>query len=212
MAKLNLKSSVLQEGIKQTGKPFEIPDCSRDDLPQFFSDMGFKIGAEIGVYKGEFAEKFGKVGLKLYAIDPWQIYKGFENPRGQARLDFQYEHTKRVLSPYPNCEIVRKTSMEAVEDFEDESLDFVYIDANHEFRYIAEDLCEWTKKVKKGGIVAGHDYFYTKTAGGDHWHVAYVLNAYVNAFQIPNFYLLGRKHSSEGEKRDKWRSWMFVKP
>ncbi len=202
----------LIDAIKEKGRPFEIPDCSRDDLPQFFVDMGFKTGAEIGVYKGEFSEKLAKAGLKLYAIDPWQIYKGFENPRGQARLDFQYEHTQRVLAPFPNAEIIRKTSMEAVEDFEDESLDFVYIDANHEFRYIAEDLAEWTKKVRKGGIVAGHDYFFVKTGtGAQIWHVAYVLKAYVAAFGITNWFLLGSKDKKEGEKRDKWRSWMFVK-
>jgi len=111
--------------------------------------------------------------------------------------------------------------MEAVEDFEDESLDFVYIDANHEFRYIAEDLCEWTKKVKKGGIVSGDDYFYHRdfynkvsrvTRVVDYWDVAYVLKAYIGAFGIPNWYLLGRKHAVEGEKRDKWLSWMFIKP
>lgn len=202
----------LQEGIAHQGRPFEIPDCSRDDLPQFFVDMGYKVGAEIGVYKGEFSEKFGKAGLKLYAIDPWRIYKDYGNPRGQARLDFQYEHTKRVLAPFKNVTIMRKASMEAVEGFDNESLDFVYIDANHEFRYIAEDLYEWTKKVKKGGIVSGHDYFYHKTGtGADHWHVAYVLKAYIGAFGISNWYLLGRKDARKGEKRDKWRSWMFIK-
>lgn len=203
----------LIDAIKHQGRPFEIPDCSRDDLLQFFVDMGYKIGAEIGVYKGEFSEKFAKAGLKLYAIDPWRVYKDYNHPQGQQRLDFQYEHTKRVLAPYPNCKIIRKTSMEAVEDFEDESLDFVYIDANHEFRYIAEDLYEWTKKVRKGGIVSGDDYFYTKRGtGADHWHVAYVLKAYVGAFGISNWYLLGRKEIIAGEKRDKWRSWMFFKP
>ena len=205
-------AKMLLEGIKRNGSPYEIPNCSRDDLPEFFKAMGFTVGAEIGTYKGEFAEKFGKVGLKLYCIDPWRIYKDYGNPRGQARLDFQFEHTQRVLAPYPNCEIIRKTSMEAIEDFEDESLDFVYIDGNHEFRYIAEDLVEWTKKVKKGGIVSGHDYFFTKTGTGqDIWHVAYVLNAYIGAFGIKDWYLLGRKHPKEGEKRDKWRSWMFFK-
>lgn len=202
----------LIDAIKEKGRPFEIPDCSRDDLPEFFVEMGFKVGAEIGVYKGEFSEKIARSGLTLYAIDPWQIYKGFENQRGQARLDFQYEHTKRVLTPYPNAKIIRKTSMDAVEDFEDGSLDFVYIDANHEFRYIAEDLAEWTKKVRKGGIVAGHDYFFVKTGtGAQIWHVAHVLKAYIGAFGITNWYLLGRKDTSPGEKRDKWRSWMFIK-
>ncbi len=203
----------LNEGIKHKGSPYEIPNSSRDDLPQFFIDMGFKVGAEIGVYKGEFSEKLCKVGLKLYAVDPWRIYKDYSNPRGQERLDFQYEHTKRVLAPYEKCKIVRKTSMEAVDDFPNNSLDFVYIDANHDFRYIAEDLSEWTKKVRPGGIVSGHDYFYTKTGTRDvNWHVAYVLNAYIGAYGIANWYLIGRKEFREGERRDKWRSWMFVKP
>ena len=203
----------LIDAINQEGRPFEIPDCSRDDLPQFFVDMGYKVGVEIGVYKGQFSEKFCQAGLTLYAIDPWKIYKGFSNPRGQERLDFQYEHTKQVLAPYPNCKIIRKTSMEAVEDFDDESLDFVYIDANHEFRYIAEDLYEWTKKVRKGGIVSGDDYFFVKTGtGAQIWHVGYVLKAYIGAYGISNWYLIGRKDTLKGEKRDKWRSWMFFKP
>lgn len=198
---------------KDIGFPFEIPDCGRDDLPQLFVDMGFKVGAEIGVYKAEFTEKLAKTGLKIYGIDPWIIYEYFNNPRGQKRMDFLYEHSQRVLKPYPNATLIRKTSMEAVSDFEDESLDFVYIDANHEFKYIAEDLYEWTKKVKKGGIVSGHDYFYLKSGTGqEHWHVAYVLNAYLKAYGIKNFYVLGSKNPKEGEKRDKWRSWMFLKP
>jgi len=64
----------LIDGIKLKGKPAEIPDCTRDDLPQFFVDMGFKVGAEIGVARGKYSEKFCKVGLKLYSIDPWLMH------------------------------------------------------------------------------------------------------------------------------------------
>lgn len=203
----------LIDGIKQKGRPFEIPNASRDELPAFFVEMGFKVGAEIGVYKGEFSEKIAKVGLKLFSIDPWRNYKDFYHSQGQKRLDFLYEHTKRVLAPYSNVTIIRKSSMEALDDIPDGSLDFVYIDANHEFRYIAEDLAEWTKKVKKGGVVSGHDYFYLKTGtGAQMWHVAYVLKAYINAHGINDFYLIGSKDQKPGELRDKWRSWMFIKP
>ncbi|MCS7092135.1 MAG: class I SAM-dependent methyltransferase [Patescibacteria group bacterium] len=195
------------------GRPFEIPDCSRDDLPGFFKEMGFKTGAEIGVYKGEFSKKFCEAGFTFFAIDPWRVYKDYNHPRGQKRLDFQYEHTKRLLSRYPNCTIIRKTSMEAVCDFEDESLDFVYIDANHGFRYIAEDIYEWSKKVKKGGIVSGHDYFFVQSGTKNQiWHVAYILEAYVKSFNISDYYLLGKINATNGEKRDRWLSWMFVKP
>jgi len=190
----------LIDGLKLKGRRAEIPDCSRDDLPQFFVEMGFKVGAEIGVYKGEFSEKLCNAGLTLYAIDPWE------------KQESRYEHTKEVLASLPNCTIIRKTSMEAVDSFKDGSLDFVYIDANHEFRYIAEDLAEWSKKVRKGGIVSGDDYFYHKSGTHtDYWHVAFVLDAYTGAYGIRNLYLLGRKHPLAGEKRDRWRSWMFVK-
>ncbi len=102
--------------------------------------------------------------------------------------------------------------MEAVADFADNSLDFVYIDGNHDFRYIAEDISEWTNKVKKGGIVSGHDYFFNKSGTGEEQRqVAYVLNAYIKAFTIANFYLLGRTQALPEEKRDKWQSWMFFK-
>jgi SAM-dependent methyltransferase len=202
----------LIDGLKQKGQPFEIPDSSRDDLPHFFVEMGYKVGVEIGVYKGEFSEKLCRAGLNLYAIDPWLAYTGYGNPKDQAKFDLQYQETRQLLAPYPNCNLVRKTSMDAATDFPDGSLDFVYIDANHEFRYIAEDLSEWTKKVKPSGIVSGHDYFFVKTRPGrENWHVAQVLNAYLAAYNIPNWYLIGSKNAKVGEKRDKWRSWMFVK-
>lgn len=203
----------LLDALQHPGRPFEIPNSSRDDLPQFFVDMGFKVGAEVGVYKGGFSQKLCQAGLKLFAVDPWRIYKDFPHPLGQKRLDFQYEHAQRLLAPYPDCTIIRKTSMEAVEDFPDKSLDFVYIDANHEFRYIAEDLYEWTKKVKPGGIVSGHDYFFLKTGtGAQVWHVAHILRAYIASFGISNWYVIGSKDPKDNETRDKWRSWFFIKP
>lgn len=194
------------------GRPAVIPDCSRDDLPEFFKEMKYTTGAEIGVSKGEFSIKFCGEGLKLYAVDPWSNYSDYNDPRGQERLDLQYEYVKKILAPY-DCTIIRKTSMEAVEDFPDESLDFVYIDGNHDFRYIAEDIFEWSKKVRKGGIISGHDYFYTYNSDSrlGNWHVAYVVNAYTQAYDIKNWYLLGRKECVEGEKRDKRRSWMWFK-
>jgi predicted O-methyltransferase YrrM len=60
---------------------------------------------------------------------------------------------------------MRKMSMEAVEEFEKESLDFVFIDSNHSFDYVMEDLIEWSKRVRKGGIISGDDYFHFRKAG-----------------------------------------------
>ncbi len=190
------------------GKPAEIPDATRDELPSFFKEMGFKFGAEIGTYKGEFTKEFCKTGLEIATIDPWNAY----DEANQERQNLIFKSAIELLTPYKNCRIIKKTSMEAVKGFADESLDFVYIDGNHEFRFIAEDLAEWTKKVRPGGVVSGDDYFYTKTTKGPQlWHVGYVLDAYINAYGIDNWYVIGRKFAKPGEKRDKWRSWFFIK-
>ena len=183
----------IKEGLKLKGRPAEIIDCGRDDLPQFFLDQGYKVGAEIGVYKGEYTEKLLSAGLKVYGIDPWLAYGNYNAYRKlqkfQFRQDFLYEHTKRTLSKYlknKQCEIVKKTSMDAIEDFEDNSLDFVYIDGHHGFRYVAEDLVEWTRKVKTGGVVSGHDYALNNKKPRDPYvlQVKYVLHAYTEAFRV----------------------------
>lgn len=193
--------------------PARIPNVDRNDLPQLFKDMGFKVGAEIGVDRGIYIEKLLKAGLKIYGIDPWLYYEDYPHPQGQKRLDFLYKHTQRVVAPY-DCELIRKTSMEAVKDFEDNSLDFVYIDGHHGFKYIAEDLWEWTKKVKKGGIIAGHDYAknkHNKIRDPFVLDVAPVIDAWIKARGIKNWYLLGEDKAPEGDKRDTFRSWLWIK-
>jgi len=204
----------IEEGIKHKGLPFQITDCSRDELPKFFKEIGFKIGAEVGVYKAAFTEKFCKEGLEMYAIDPWMAYSGAgRTQKVQERQDFLFEHSTRVLSPYENCEIIRKTSVDALKDFKDGSLDFVYIDGDHEFGHIATDIVEWTKKVKSGGIVSGHDYFCTDPrARNTVCNVGPIVDAYVKVFGIENFWTLGRsKPLSEEAKDDRYLSWMFIR-
>jgi hypothetical protein len=200
----------LIDGIKLKGKPAEIPDCGRDDLPEFFKEMGYKVGAEIGTHKGRFSEKLCRTGLKIYTIDPWLSYEDYSvEGIPQTRLDSLFNEAKQRLKPYPNCVIVRKTSMEAVKDFEDGSLDFVYIDGHHGFKYVAEDLWEWEKKVKKGGIISGHDYSFNDKNARDPYAISvkYVLDAFIECFRIETFYVLAG--IERREKRS--RSWMWVK-
>lgn len=193
----------IMEGLSLKGRPAEIPGCVRDDLPMFFKEMEYKVGAEIGVFRGEFIRKFCEVGLKMYAIDSWMATSDHlsRNPRYQKRINASYRVAVETLSSF-DCKIIRKTSMDAVGDFEDGSLDFVYIDADHHFRHIADDLVEWTKKVKKGGVISGHDYRNTARC-----QVGCVVDAFVGAF-LDNWYVLGEEHE---EGRDRSRSYFWVK-
>jgi hypothetical protein len=201
------------EGIQKKGREVEIPDCGREDLPEFFNEMGYKVGAEIGVATGFFSEILAKGGFKLYSVDPYLSYPGYDNRRVQERLDKELEEATERLKPY-NCEIVRKMSMDAVKDFEDESLDFVYIDGHHELKHVIDDICEWSKKVRKGGVVSGHDFVRTSVKQGPYvCHVKQAVRAYTDAYDIYDWYVLGSKHFPKGveEKRDRWRSWMFFR-
>ena len=210
------------EAVKNyKGKPFEIPDASRDELPEFFKEMGYKIGAEIGVYKGYFTKRFAKTGLKIYGIDLWQPYPDFDrvDDNRKARQDELYIRATTFLSRYKEVNLIRKTSMEAVKDFKDESLDFVYIDANHKLKYAVEDIFEWSKKIRKGGCISGHDYVRPSDFGDrlENWykrniHVKYAVDAYTVAHQIDNWYVIGRdKKETPEEKRDRCRSFMWIK-
>ena len=58
---------------------------------------------------------------------------------------------------------LKMTSMEAVKKFENESIDFVFIDGSHEYEDIKNDIISWMPKVKKGGVLAGHDYYLSTT-------------------------------------------------
>jgi len=71
--------------------------------------------------------------------------------------------------------------MEAVRDFPEESLDFVHIDANHDYDYFMPDLIEWNKRVKVGGIVSGHDY-------SPAWAVKRAVDDYIREHKIENCY------------------------
>ena len=127
----------------------------RKHLAEMFGEIGFNRGAEIGVRLGRFSQCLldANPDLMLYCIDPWGQYHGVP----QARQDRLYRQAVERLTPY-NVKILRKSSMDALADIEDESLDFVYIDGNHTFDYCCPDIIFWSRKVKSGGIVACHDY------------------------------------------------------
>jgi len=196
------------EGFKNgKGSPFEISEASREELPEFFKEMGFSLGAEIGVFQGENLEKYCQSGLTMYGIDSWKSYDDYRTYRD---LEDLYEVTKKRLAPYPNCTLVRKKSMDALEDIPGRSLDFVYIDGNHKFEYVAQDLVYWTRKVKKGGIVAGHDYFDTKGYRTNR-SVWPVVDAFCISHDIKEWWIIGDRNSKKNKNTDQCLSFFFVK-
>lgn len=142
------------------------PRFRRRDLATLFNEMGYKVGAEVGVAGGRYSQVLCEriSDLKLFCVDPWDKSK-YNRRGGPSEQHYtNYDLTKERLQGY-DYTMIRAISMDGVKFFEDSSLDFVYIDANHDFDFVMEDLVHWTRKVKKGGIVSGHDYYNFNNSG-----------------------------------------------
>ncbi len=164
-----------------------MPHCAgyrytRNDLAKLLGALNYNRGVEIGVRKGVFSRKLCKYNrnLELFSIDPWGEY--LEGKYYQELQDSLHKQAVEALIPF-NATIIKKTSMEALADFEDESLDFAYIDGNHKFDYVAPDIIYWSQKVRKNGIVAVHDYYNGEVGVGQ------AVDAYTRAWDIRPWYV-----------------------
>lgn len=119
---------------------------------------------EIGVASGCFTKQIlatYKSLSKLHIIDSWQYQEeGYIDPcnLSQETQDERYRQIKEDLKDEPRVNIIRAWSLDSVSQFEDESIDFLYLDANHSYAACKEDLEAWYPKIKKGGTFSGHDY------------------------------------------------------
>jgi hypothetical protein len=119
-------------------------------------------GVEIGTFKGNFSNQImNNWSGTLYMVDVWRpLESGYDDSRNHGKYDGGvYTDAMENIKGFEDRAImVRATSEIASEMFNDESLDFVYIDANHSYDYVVQDIKIWAPKVKKGGFICGHDY------------------------------------------------------
>lgn len=200
-------------GLEFKGAPVELPNVSRMDLVKWFRELDFKVGAEIGVAHGELSKVICEINpqVKLYGVDAWKTYDGYTDYVRTATFAAMRSQTLERMRPYikrDRFQVVEKFSMDALADFEDGSLDFVYIDANHQAPFVNQDIEGWSKKVRPGGIMAGHDYARIKRV---QWGVIEAIQGYTKENGIEPWFVLGRDEVRDGEVREGARSWMFIK-
>ena len=129
---------------------------------------------EIGSYRGESTEVWAKNFEDVTAIDPWSFIitpatmVDFINNFNQHREEIDWENLPTIFSkveesfdermkPYTITKL-KMSSDDAIEIFNDESIDIVYIDAMHDYAAVDNDIENWIKKIKPNGFIAGHDY------------------------------------------------------
>jgi predicted O-methyltransferase YrrM len=124
---------------------------------------------EVGGYKGK-STAFMAVEIlnsekiiKFDCVDTWEgspeMKRGGEfqdhdvvNNTLYEKFLYNIQPVKKIVNP------VRHTSVDAAKLYEDNSLDFVFIDADHSYESTREDIDAWLPKIKNGGIISGHDY------------------------------------------------------
>lgn len=160
---------------QRTGHMLHLQDLINDYL------VGKKdlVGIEIGSYGGESTEMFLNSGAfkSFYCIDPWMAEFDPNDPTGDDGLSMAEQVFDQRFKDNPVVKKVKMLSDDAIKVFDtwfkDQSVDFIYIDGNHQYEAVLHDLINYVPLVKIGGVIAGHDYVdeTTKSATGIPTHI-----------------------------------------
>ena len=117
---------------------------------------------EIGVMRGNYARQVLNKwkGQNYYMVDLWERQESSIYKEKTEDIDYDncYLECCEMVKTDSRIKIIKNYSVEAAKQFEDESLDCVFIDANHSFEATYEDIKAWAPKVKTGCVLSGHDY------------------------------------------------------
>ena len=131
------------------------------------------VFVEVGAWLGKSVSYLGvevinsEKNIKIYSIDTWkgsEEHKTVEGCRSYevfnaVKNDILFDIFLKNISPVKDVITpIKLPSVEAAKTFEDNSIDFMFLDASHKYSDVRDDLNAWYPKIKKGGIFAGHDY------------------------------------------------------
>lgn len=153
------------------------------------------VGAEIGCLRGEFTKYISTIYQgRIFGIDAFVGEAGIpEDPLTEQKCIENFKGTK--------CELVKGFSVDVAKKMPNGTLDWIYIDADHSYKSVKEDLEAWYPKVRRGGIISGHDYVEYSNGGIDFG----VIQA-VDEFCLKHGYDI-----EEWFDKGKFASWYFIK-
>lgn len=198
------------------GNPHKLEGLMRDDMYKMFADLGFTVGVETGVEKGKNAQTMFEIipNLKLYGVDSYKQHPqaSYAYHASLRHWDENYlEGCKRQCLKRMNGRnftLLQGFSENMADKLEDNSVDFVYLDADHSYDMVMLDIIKWGRKIKKGGIISGHDYYYDNDTSLRRAKVTQAVNDYTNIHGI-KFYITDEHHAKL--KGDFYPTWFWVK-
>lgn len=138
---------------------------NRNELGKLFQEHNeLGVGAEVGCYAGDFSKILSKeYDGKILSIDYFDSSDFLYDDKLEDRCRENLKET--------NCEVIKSDSVEYSKIILDESLDWVYIDADHRYETAKADIEAWFPKVRKGGVFSGHDYIKNYSISGQEFGV-----------------------------------------
>lgn len=131
------------------------------------------VAAEIGVWEGHFSQRIlaETEAKELHLIDPWLYMPefantGFGRKKNEHLMEEKYLSVVEKFKDDPRVQVHRATSDVALAALPDASLDWIYIDGNHNEPFIDNDLALALVKVKPNGIIAGDDFNWQSERSG----------------------------------------------
>ena len=143
----------------------------RGELPKMASYLynnGVRKMVEIGCARGISTKVWRDAGILVYGVDPY--IAGYDSADGQSTNHSCSTARNEFLNNVVDNQTIfhiDKNSNEAAKDFEDNSLDFVYIDGCHKYKAVKNDILTWIPKVKSGMFLGGDDFTRIDKHSGD---------------------------------------------
>lgn len=136
-------------------------------LIRLIKENDLKIGVEIGVKRGQNIAKILKEcpDFVMHAVDCWDPKLQYIN-WGKGAQIVNEKFFNKIWHAHPKNIVKHKGySVPVSAEFENESLDLVFIDGDHEYEGCRDDINAWLPKLKTGGFMAGHDYGHERFPG-----------------------------------------------
>lgn len=204
--------------IKDTDpKPYVLKGVEREELYQLFAELGYSVGCEVGLEKGKNAQTMFEYipSLKLFGVDSYKQHPQASHKATALSRNWDDHYLEAVKKQAQkrmqgkNAIIIEKFSEDAVKDIPDNSLDFVYIDSDHSYDFVMQDMIIWGRKVRKGGIISGHDYYNDKNKLSRRAKVTQAVNDYIKVHGI-ELYTTNEDHDLM-KTADFYPSWFWIK-
>jgi hypothetical protein len=134
------------------------------------------VAVELGVTKGDFSAEILKIARprKLFLVDRWSDSRYSSRVKQGVQKRFAKEIDSGAV------ELINANSLDAASHFEAGSLDWIYIDTNHQYQNTLNELRAYQPLIKRSGYIAGHDYTIGNFRNGIRYGVVEAVNPYSN--------------------------------